>query len=304
MGVTVRLRGSKNSNIKIVDRAVVPRNPSGPGKKKIMLIGFFLGLMGGVGLAFLLVYLDNSVKEPDDVEKYLKAPTLGIIPAFNAKNFKKGHDYGYGYGIGRKRNKRTNTGSEAEPTAEAPDSDKNIRPIQSIDLITMTSPRSSFSESYRSIRTALMLSSTDLNSKALVMTSALPEEGKSTTIANLAVTLAQTGKNVLLVDGDFRKPRLHKIFQIKNMNGLTNYLTGKTEIKDLIKTTPVPNLYLINSGPVPPNPAELLGSKKMGDFLIKLKQTFDLVLIDTPPMLSVTDALVLGPEINGVLLVV
>jgi capsular exopolysaccharide synthesis family protein len=116
--------------------------------------------------------------------------------------------------------------------------------------------------------------------------------------------MAQANKKVLILDADLRKPRQHHIFKIKNISGLTNYLVDGIEMKDLIKTTQMPNLYLVNSGPVPPNPAELLGSEKMTHFLKNLKDTFDYVLIDTPPLLAVSDALVMGPQIDGVILVV
>ena len=176
--------------------------------------------------------------------------------------------------------------------------------IKSIELITYLSPKSNLAESYRTIRTSLLLSSADKKPKVIVVTSALPEEGKSATLSNLAVTLAQAGKNVLILDTDFRKPNQHKIFKIRNVDGLTNYLTSELEIKALIKTTPVAHLFLANVGPVPPNPAELLGSEKMGELLETLKQWFDYILLDSPPVLTVSDAMVLGPKIDGVILVV
>jgi len=166
------------------------------------------------------------------------------------------------------------------------------------------SPKSNLAESYRTIRTSLLLSSADKKPKAIVVTSALPEEGKSATLSNLAVTLAQAGKTVLVVDSDFRKPTQHRIFKIRNINGLTNYLTAELELKALIKATEIPKLYLINVGPVPPNPAELLGSEKMHGLIDNLKQWFDFILFDSPPVLTVSDAMVLGPKIDGVILVV
>ncbi|MEW6456129.1 MAG: polysaccharide biosynthesis tyrosine autokinase [Acidobacteriota bacterium] len=181
---------------------------------------------------------------------------------------------------------------------------KEIPEIRSIELITYFSPKSNFSESYRSIRTALLLSTTDKNLKSLVISSPLPQEGKTATICNLAITLAQTEKKVLIVDSDLRKPRQHKIFKIKNIDGLTNYLTMNVEMKDLIKHTEIPNLFLINSGPVPPNPAELLGSEKMANLIESLKQSFNYILFDTPPILAVSDAMVIGSHVDGVILIV
>jgi len=176
--------------------------------------------------------------------------------------------------------------------------------VKSIELIAHLSPKSSLAESYRTIRTSLLLSSADKKPKTIVVTSALPEEGKSVTLSNLAVTLAQAGKTVLVVDSDFRKPKQHKIFKIKNVNGLTNYLTSELELNALIKATEIPKLFVINVGPVPPNPAELLGSEKMGHLIESLKQWFDFILFDSPPVLTVSDAVVLGPKIDGVILVV
>lgn len=186
---------------------------------------------------------------------------------------------------------------EAGPEPDEPEA-------KSIELITYLSPKSNLAESYRTIRTSLLLGSADKKPKAIVVTSALPEEGKSVTVSNLAVTLAQAGKNVLVLDTDFRKPTQHNIFRIRNVNGLTNYLTSEMELKGLVKATPVPRLFLANVGPLPPNPAELLGSEKMDELIGTLKQSFDFILLDSPPVLTVSDAMVLGPRIDGMILVV
>ena len=149
-----------------------------------------------------------------------------------------------------------------------------------------------------------LLSSADPEMKAIVVSSPLPSEGKSATVSNLAVTLAQAEKKVLVIDSDLRKPRQHRIFGLKNLDGLTNYLTIGVELKALIKPTEIPNLFLINAGPVPPNPAELLGSEKMGRLVKQLKQFFDYILFDSSPLLVVPDALVLAPHTDGLILVV
>jgi capsular exopolysaccharide synthesis family protein len=138
----------------------------------------------------------------------------------------------------------------------------------------------------------------------MIVTSALPGEGKTVSVANLAVTLAQSGKTVLVVDADLRKPRQHRIFNVKNTFGLTSYLTDSIEFRKIVKTTAVPNLCLINSGPVPPNPAELLGSDKMAGFVEMLRDKCDYMLFDMPPMLEISDALILGPRVDGMILVV
>ncbi len=185
-------------------------------------------------------------------------------------------------------------GGTAEAAANEP---------KSIELITHFAPKASISENYRSIRTTLLLSAADSKLRNFVVTSALPQEGKTATLSNLAVTFAQTGKRVLIVDADLRKPRQHKIFGIKNLNGLTNFLSAPTEIRLLVKPTGIPDLYLVNAGPVPPNPVDLLGSEKMGALIDNLKQYFDYILFDSPPLLPVSDAVVLGPKVDGVIIV-
>jgi capsular exopolysaccharide synthesis family protein len=314
--VSARLRGLRTSNVRVVDTARVPVAPSSPNIKRNLLLALFLGLFGGIGLAFLMEYLDNSVKTSEDIERYAKLPTLGIIPEFNVNEFKKGYGYGYGYGSrSKKKEKRRELESdgkikvwrEASPAGEpAGASAKAAKEgkIKAIELITYYAPKSDFSENYRSIRTAFLLSSAGPSRKAMIIASALPEEGKSAYCCNFAVTLAQNNKKTLILDADLRKPRQHRIFDIKNVQGLTNYLSGGLELESLIKGTKVPNLFLVNAGPIPPNPMELLGSEKMGHLLERLKEVFDYVVIDTPPLLSVSDAFVLAPHADGVILVV
>ena len=196
---------------------------------------------------------------------------------------------------------------EASPAAEtAGASAKEVKEgmAKSIELITYYSPKSDFSESYRSIRTAFLLSSAGPSRKAIIVSSQMPGEGKSAYCCNFAVTLAQNNKRTLILDADLRKPRQHRIFDVKNVQGLTNYLSGGVDLNSLIKPTKVPNIYLINSGPVPPNPAELLGSEKMGHLLDRMKEVFDYVVIDTPPLLAVSDAFVLAPHTDGLILLI
>jgi capsular exopolysaccharide synthesis family protein len=173
-----------------------------------------------------------------------------------------------------------------------------------IELIAAREPQSIQAESYRSIRTALLLSSADNPVRTIAVTSAMPGEGKSVSVANLAVTLAQSGKTVLAVDADLRRPRQHRMFKVKNTFGLTTYLTDSVEIKDVVKSTEIPNLFLVNAGPLPPNPAELLGSDKMARFIRMMSEESDYVLFDLPPMLEISDALVLGAKVDGMVLVV
>jgi protein-tyrosine kinase len=172
------------------------------------------------------------------------------------------------------------------------------------NLISHYSPRAAISEQYRTIRTNIEFSSVDESIKSLLVTSSGPEEGKSTTVANLAVVFAQQGKKVLLIDADLRKPTVHYTFQVDNFNGLTNVLTKQSTLGKAVNLTHVDNLTVLTSGPIPPNPAELLGSKAMEDLLEAAMQEYDFVIFDTPPVLAVTDAQILANKCDGSILVV
>jgi len=309
-GVEARLKGLRTSNIRIVDRARVPVRPSSPNKKRNLILALILGLGGGVGLAFLFDLLDNSVKTSEDVERYAALPTLGVVPKFSLDGTNKAYTYG------RKLKPRaetpqleagtgvSSTSLEAAPPAPFLASVERAGHPGSIELVPHFFPNSRLAESYRSIRTALLLSSADNPVRTIAVTSAMPGEGKSVSVANLAVTLAQSGKTVLVVDADLRRPRQHRMFKVKNTFGLTTYLTDSVEIKDVVKSTEIPNLFLVNAGPLPPNPAELLGSDKMARFIRMMSEESDYVLFDLPPMLEISDALVLGAKVDGMVLVV
>jgi capsular exopolysaccharide synthesis family protein len=170
-------------------------------------------------------------------------------------------------------------------------------------LITLTDPRSPISEAYRTLRTNLSFSSLDEPIRTLVVTSAAPDEGKSTTVANLAVTMAQGGKKTILVDCDLRRPTLHEIFNLPVEPGLTNLLLEEGD-QQIVHNTEVEGLQVLTSGPLPPNPADLLGSQKIDQIISQLASSADIVLFDAPPVIAVTDATVLGSKVNGVLLVI
>jgi len=318
-GISARLKGLRTSNVWIVDRAVAPLYPSSPKKKMNIALALMIGLFGGIGLAFLFERLDDSIKSFQDVEKYAGLPALGIVPAFSLDGFRKLRAREVKDGAvnikvhkkSRKSERNRDAGQwlldekkeELDGRGEAEDAIEIPEP-KSIELITHFSPKSNISENYRSIRTTLLLSAADSKLRCFVVSSPLPQEGKTATISNLAVTFAQAGKRVLIIDADLRKPKQHKVFKIQNLNGLTHYLSAQADLKDLAKVTQIPNLYLINAGPVPPNPVELLGSEKMGSLVDSMKQHFDYILFDSPPLLPVSDAVVLGPKIDGVILVV
>ena len=312
-GVEARLKGLRTSNIRVVDRARVPVRPSSPNKKRNLILALLLGLGGGVGLAFLFDFLDNSVKTSEDVERYAGLPTLGVVPKFSLEGANKSYYYGHRL-KGRKAPAQLGAGAAAETAAAPAEGTATNAPFVAaveksehpgtIELVPHFFPNSRLAESYRSIRTALLLSSADNPVKTVAVTSAMPGEGKTVSAANLAVTLAQSGKTVLVVDADLRRPRQHRIFGVKNTFGLTTYLADSVPVKDVIKSTDIPNLFLVNAGPVPPNPAELLGSDKMARFIKMMSEESDFVIFDLPPMLEISDALVLGAKVDGMVLVV
>jgi capsular exopolysaccharide synthesis family protein len=281
-----------------------------------------------VGLAFLFDFLDNSVKTSEDVERYAGLPTLGVVPKFSLEGANKAYSYGRRL-KGKREPKQLEGGAGAAGTAPsgegsagadtAPLSGAGAPPgaagpfvatvekaetARVIELVPHFFPNSRLAESYRSIRTALLLSSADRPVKSIAVTSAMPGEGKTVSAANLAITLAQSGKTVLVVDADLRRPRQHRLFKVKNTFGLTTYLTDSVPIKDVVKSTDIPNLFLVNAGPIPPNPAELLGSDKMTRFIKMMGEECDFMIFDLPPMLEISDALVLGAKVDGMVLVV
>ncbi len=171
-------------------------------------------------------------------------------------------------------------------------------------LVTVAQPRSPISEAYRSLRTSIQFLGLDRTVQTILVTSAGPQEGKTTTLANLAVTFAEAGREVLAVDCDLRRPALHRIFGIANENGLTALMRDEKALSDVIVPTEIPHLRLLPSGPLPPNPSELLGSQRMDRIIESLRSIAEIILFDSPPTIAVTDASVLGAKMDGVLLVV
>jgi len=309
--VAARLQDTRESNVRIIDQALVPDGPFRPSLRKDLSYGGVLGLLIGIGFAFLIEFLDRTVKAPEEVERRLGLPTLAVIQDLSDAGKVYGYSgygyYGYGYGAdggggptatGERPRVRAGRGSPAgwlerkkAPTAAPPQ----------IELVPHEKPRTLISEAYRSLRTALLLSSAR-EIKLIAVTSAVAGEGKTATAANLAVVLAQLGRPVLIVDCDLRKPRLHQVFRVSNRLGLVNQLTGTAEPEEVILPTEVPNLWVVPSGPTPPNPSELIASQRMRDWLRALRSRFDYVVIDTPPALAVTDATLVGVAVDGVVL--
>ncbi|MCU1285741.1 MAG: capsular exopolysaccharide family [Acidobacteriales bacterium] len=277
--------GLKSSNVRIVDVARAPLSPSKPNIPNNIALGFLLGLVGGIALAFVLESLDNTVRTPEQVETLVGLPALGMIPL--------------SLDISSTRNK-TKTKSMSLTTQAQTDLRKT-----SISLLAHARPKSEVAESYRALRTSILLSSIGSAPKVIMVTSALPQEGKTTTSINTAIVLAQKGGKVLLVDGDMRRPSIHQTFKLRNRSGLSTILTGSNTTEQLIVASPIlPNLFVLPAGPPPPHPAELLGSDVMRGLLAKWREQYDHVIIDTPPVLSVTDAVLLSVQMDTVLLVI
>ncbi len=263
-------------NIKIAANAVVPAVPYGPQRGRNIFVAFLFSLAAGVGLAFLLDYLDDSVRTSEDIGRHLGLPTLALIPH---------------HGISDRR--------RLLPAAAA----ANSGPV-SAAMITLEERNSPMAEAYRHLRTSLLFSSAGKPPQSILVTSSQPSEGKTTTAINTAITLAQSDADVVVVDCDLRRPRVHSYFELDNTQGLTNYLSGERNTENLIKTSrDLPRLKVITSGPIPPNPAELLSSNEMKNLLQFLRGKYKHIIIDSPPAISFTDAAILATLVDGVVLV-
>jgi polysaccharide biosynthesis transport protein len=285
--VTSRLRGERVSSIRVVDRALPPRARFRPSYKMNGLLSLFLGSAVGIALAFLLEYLDRSLRTTEQVEKILRLPALGVVAAVSTARSGYG-GYGYGYG---------GYGKSARKGSGGAKTDENVV----VELIPHTHPRSSAAESYRAFRTALLLSRAG-GVKTIVITSSLPGEGKTSTAINLAVVLGQLEKRVLLVDADLHKPRIHEALRVSNRVGLVSMLAENLDPAAAIVRTNVPNVWVVPSGPTSPNPSGLLSSDAMTNFLTQAAANYDFVVIDSPPVSPVSDAIVLGHQTDGVVL--
>lgn len=300
--VTARLQDTRDSNVHIIDHALVPGGPFYPSLRKDVTTSLLFGLLISAGLILLIEFLDRTLKTPEEVERRLGLPTLAVIP--DILDSGKGYGYlgRYGYGYGGDDGPRVRSGKGRKGAAGGWLERKKGTPDGSaIELVPHERPRTLVSEAYRSLRTALLLSSA-AELKVIAVTSAEAGEGKTATSTNLAVVLAQLGRKVLIVDADLRKPRLHQVFRVSNRAGLVNWLAGGGDHEPVFLPTEVPNLWLTPSGPIPPNPSELLSSERMREWLRMVRARFDVVVVDTPPALAVTDSTILGVLADGVVL--
>jgi capsular exopolysaccharide synthesis family protein len=273
-GVTAGLR---SNNIRPVDEARVPMYPAEPNVPRNLSFALALGLTTGIGLAFLLEGVDNTVRTPEQAQALSALPSLGLIPL------------GLKAGVEMSVKQRLSVASSKEV----------------VELITQSRPQSQMAESYRALRTSLLLTSLGAPPKVILITSALPQEGKTTTSINTAIVLAQKGVRVLLIDADLRRPSIHKTLGMGPKTGLSNVLTGNATLQQAtIRSNILPGLFILPAGTPPPNPAELLASSNMKEVLAELREQYDHIVVDTPPTLSVTDAVVMSTRADAVVLVI
>ncbi|MDX2034609.1 MAG: polysaccharide biosynthesis tyrosine autokinase [Blastocatellia bacterium] len=285
-GVEVSEAGLLKSNVTITEYSPRPVVPVAPKRVQNILLSALLSLMGGIGLVLFLDYINNKIESVEDIDRYLRLPALGVIPTLEGEGKAK-----------RLLSKGAGGSTELAPTGMSGGASNGSV------ILTQVEANSSIAESYRQLRTALMLSSAGHAPRTLLFTSSQPAEGKTTTSVNTAISLAQTGSAVLIVDADLRRPRVHKVFGLKNNVGLSNFLAGEGDLATMIQVA-MPNLYVLPVGPLPPNPAELLGSAKMKQVIETLSANFDYVVIDSPPVSSFADSLILSALVEGVIIVV
>jgi succinoglycan biosynthesis transport protein ExoP len=269
--------GLRSNNVRPVDIARTPTAPSEPNLPRNLSFALALGLTTGIGLSFVLESIDNTVRTPEQAQAISGLPSLGMIP------------------LGSRNHGELNFRQRLSIASSK----------EAVELITQSRPQSQMAESYRALRTSLLLTSLGTPPKVILVTSALPEEGKTTTSINSAIVLSQRGTRVLLIDADLRRPSIHKTLGMAPGNGLSNVLTGGTTLEGaIVSSTISPNLSVLPAGTPPPNPAELLASPNMGALLAGLRDQFDHIVIDTPPTLSVTDAVIMSTKADAVILVI
>ncbi len=268
---------SKISNVRIVDPAIPPERPVKPKKKMNLLLGMFMGLGLGFGIAFIRDYLDHSIKSGEELQR-LGLTTIAIVPSIDIK-------------IALEKMEKVFKSKEEEGALKS-------------RLISHYDPKSAVAEAYRTLRTNIQFMSPDNPIRSLVVSSAGPGDGKSTTVVNIAITFASLGKKTLLIDGDLRKPVLHKIFNYQRGPGLTQRVIEDLNDQDVIRRTEIPNLDLVTCGDIPPNPSELLASQKIKNFIERMKAEYEIVLFDSPPIIAVTDATVISRLTDALVLVV
>ncbi|MBX7136611.1 MAG: polysaccharide biosynthesis tyrosine autokinase [Oligoflexia bacterium] len=284
---------SNASNVSVVDLAAPPLTPSFPNKRLIVLAGILSGAIFGMGLAFLLSHLDNTIRTPLHISQRLGLNCLGVVPSFDPDAVSS---------PGQGEQLALAAGESAMAPAPA---NERPNPFLPTPLVYMSSPKSLAAEAYRTVRTGLLLSQAGGPPKTILLTSAQASEGKTTTAMNLAASLASAGGRVALVDADLRRPSVLKYWKLdRTLPGLVDVITGQKQLSEVLIETSMKRIVILPSGETPPNPAELLGSVEMASVMDQLAAEYDYVIIDSPPILPVTDSVVLSRFVDGVVMVV
>lgn len=270
------LASLQSSNISVVDEPVVPSHPTRPNIPRNLALGLVLGLACGIASAFIAEMLDNRLYRPEEISAIADLPVLVSVPFYGT------------------------------PLQEGFEPAKHLEPenSQRVGLVSSRQPRSQWAEAYRALRTAILLSSSGAPPRLILVTSGVPQEGKSTTSVNLATVLSQRGTRVLLIDADLRRPSIHKILGVHSGQGLSTVLTGTSTLNEAVVVTSVPDLAVLPAGPIPPSPSELLGSDAMKALLSQCAEEYEFVILDAPPVLPVTDSVILSTEVDAVIYVV
>lgn len=275
-------RAEQQNNLRVIEPAQVPNWPVGPRRMFTIVLGLLLSTAAGVGLAFFLDYLDNTIKTVADVGRYAQLPALSVIPAVATSAPRR---------LSAKGKRLISKGANGSASAAT-------------QLATLDN-RSSVAEAYRVLRTSVLLSAAGHAPKTILITSGQAGEGKTTTVVNTAISLSQMGASVLIVDCDLRRPTTHKVLGAEHSRGLSTYLSSESvTLDEVIQKLPIANLSLLPCGPIPPNPAELIISDRMKDMLRELAERYDHILVDSPPLINVTDPVILSTMVDGVILVV
>lgn len=273
---------STMNNVRIHDRAAKPERPVRPNWRLATIIAVLLGLLGGVGLAFLREFVDNSVRTREDIERAAGLTFLGVMPRMGRRRAQR---KAYYYGT-------------AEPETPVPAEAKDYP-----DLFVHFHSKSEVAERTRNIRTNLLFMMPEQRLQTVLITSPNPAEGKTTVALNVAIIMAQAGSRTLLVDTDLRRPRVHQAFSLERKEGVSSVVMGESELDDAVKSTFVPKLDVLCAGPIPPDPTALLHSKRFAQLMGELRERYDVVILDSPPVLPVTDAMIIATHADGVLVV-
>jgi succinoglycan biosynthesis transport protein ExoP len=282
-GVSVQVKERKATTIRIIDRAEMPSSIYSPNIKRNILFALMIGMVIAIAFAFVLEYFDSSLKSAEDVERHVQLPFLGIIPRYVISE-------------------NSGNGGNSRALVKQEDTDQSLS--EATDLLTLYNPNSVASEAFKSIRTSLLLSFPEAPPHTILVTSSRPGEGKTFVACNLAVSLAQLDKRVVLIDADMRNPRVHRIWSLRNDEGLSRFLTSDIQANTIIRASQIQGLSLITSGAKTPRPAELLSSSRLDQLLQELEGHFDHVVIDSPPVMPVADSLILAAKSKSVVFVI